>query len=134
MGPHAGLLKIKWPISITEYEWVLSSSSKRFAMITRLNNAATVVPSDFSGTFIERRHDAQVVEYDMHPVMLILPERVDDTEAEMHIVLEGRITIDKTHFSEHTNSGRSPLVHRSGIFASRTTMGYCSMSSAQVTT
>jgi hypothetical protein len=69
--------------------------------IPRLNNAATVVPSDFSGTFIERRNDGQVVEYDMNPVMLILPERVDDTEAEMHIVLEGRITIDKTHFSEH---------------------------------
>ena len=70
-------------------------------MIPRLNNAASVVPSDFSGTFAEIRSDAQTVEYEMHPVMLILPERVADTKAEMHIVLRGRIAIDKTFSNDH---------------------------------
>jgi len=69
--------------------------------IPRLNNSATVVPSDFQAIFQETRNDAQVVEYEIRPFMLIMPERADDTTAEMHIVLSGRIGIDKDHFNQH---------------------------------
>jgi hypothetical protein len=84
--------------------------------IPRLNNSATVIPSDYQGIFTEVRSDAQTVEYDIHPIMLILPERADDTTAEMHIVLRGRIAIDKEHFTEHKQLRTISFATEAGYF------------------
>lgn len=69
--------------------------------VPRLNNSAQVIPSDFQGIFVETHNNAQMVEYEIRPIMLILPERVDDAKAELHIVMRGRLAIDKDHFTQN---------------------------------
>lgn len=66
--------------------------------IERLNNSASVIPADAAGLFQVSRSDADVIEFDIGPTLLILPERAKQVSNQMHIVVKGRLTIDKKHF------------------------------------
>jgi hypothetical protein len=71
------------------------------ACIERLNNSAKVEPSDPLGLFKIIESDANVVEFEIGRTLLIFPERANDTSTQMHIVITGRLSIDKIHFQAH---------------------------------
>lgn len=66
--------------------------------IERLNNSATVSPTDAWKLFQVGHSDADVVTFAIGSTLLIFPERANDMLSEMHIVVRGQLTIDKKHF------------------------------------
>jgi hypothetical protein len=66
--------------------------------IERLNNSASVIPADAAGLFQVTRSDADILAFDIGETLLILPERAKQVSTQMHIVVKGRLTIDKKHF------------------------------------
>jgi hypothetical protein len=66
--------------------------------IERLNNSASVIPADPAGLFRVSSSSADVLEFDIRETLLILPERAKQVSNPMHIVVRGRLTIDKKHF------------------------------------
>lgn len=66
--------------------------------IERLNNSASVTPPDAAGLFQVSHSDADGLAFDIGPTLLILPERAKQVSNQMHIVVKGRLTIDKKHF------------------------------------
>jgi hypothetical protein len=68
--------------------------------VERLNNSASVIPADASGLFQVTHSDADTLAFDIGETLLILPERAKQVSNPMHIVVKGRLTIDKKHFIE----------------------------------
>jgi hypothetical protein len=68
--------------------------------IERLNNSASVIPADASGLFKVSHSDADALAFEIGETLLILPERAKQASNPMHIVVKGRLTIDKRHFLE----------------------------------
>jgi hypothetical protein len=68
--------------------------------VERLNNSASVIPGDASGLFQISHSDADTLAFDIGETLLILPERAKQVSNPMHIVVKGRLTIDKKHFIE----------------------------------
>lgn len=66
--------------------------------VERLNNSASVIPGDASGLFQVSHSDADTLAFDIGETLLILPERAKQVSNQMHIVVKGRLTVDKKHF------------------------------------
>jgi hypothetical protein len=66
--------------------------------IERLNNSARVSPSDRWQLFQVEHSEADLVTFGIAHTLLVFPERANDMQNEMHIVVTGKLTIDKRHF------------------------------------
>jgi hypothetical protein len=68
------------------------------ACIERLNNSATVSPTDPLKLFRVTHSDEDLVTFAIGRTLLIFPERANDMQNKMHIVVTGQLSIDKKQF------------------------------------
>lgn len=66
--------------------------------IDRLNNSVTIVPNDAGSIIVFSHSTPDVTFFEIAPTLLVLPERANDVQNNMHVVLKGRLAIDKAHF------------------------------------
>lgn len=88
--------------------------------VERLNNSASVIPADAAGLFRVSHSDADVLAFDIGETLLILPERAKQVSNPMHIVVKGRLTIDKKHFMTSEQLRTTHFQSEAGYFRLKT--------------
>lgn len=71
------------------------------ADVQSLSSSVDIRPSDITYNLVPFGENAQTSTFELKPVVLVLPERADHTETNLHVVVSGSISIDRDHFQEH---------------------------------
>jgi hypothetical protein len=86
------------------------------ACIARLNNSTDIVPKDGWDVFKHVGSTAAVSNFQLDPVLFVLPERASATTTDLHIVVEGRISLDRAEFEATGKLRTSNFATQAGYF------------------
>jgi hypothetical protein len=71
------------------------------AGVQSLSSSVDIRPPDITFNLFPFDENEQTSNFELRPVVLVLPERADHTETNLHVVVSGTISIDRDHFQEH---------------------------------
>jgi hypothetical protein len=68
--------------------------------IKRLNNSCAIIPGSGIDVFKHVKSTDSASEFQLRPVLFVIPERANDTKNELHVVVQGRISLDRKHYEQ----------------------------------
>ena len=71
------------------------------AGLKALSSSVDIRPEEITFKLIPFDENEQTSNFELQPVVFVLPERADHVEANLHVVVSGTISIDRPHFHAH---------------------------------
>lgn len=88
--------------------------------VGRINpSAVSISPTDGFAVIKHVGSTAQVCNFDFAPVLFVLPERAGTTSSDLHVIIRGKLAIDRGHFAAEEKVRTSSFATEAGYFRLR---------------